>query len=183
MSRDERADELIEVAKVLQSDMKFAVQKLNDSTDSNFDFWARTYVKTLGSWIEGSLWAYKFILANSHIPKVLGFSVEEQLFLQDKRISKAGNIEKIKTPIKQNLKLFMKLMSKQASDNFQDFSGNGWQSLGQFFAIRDQLMHPKGLSNLKVSRNQIDEIEKGRIWLLQNFTEVQEVIKQASYKV
>jgi len=187
VNQNEKALELLEVIKVLESDMKFAVQNFNDSTDSNFDFWARTYVKTLGSWIEGNLWVYKYILVNSNIPKALGFSIEEQLYLQEAswKVDNRSEIkvEDKKIGVKQNIKAFMKLMSKHSSSSFEDLSGNGWKGLEQFFDIRDRLMHPKSLNGLNVNKNQIHAIEKGRIWLRSNFNAVQEVIKTASYKV
>jgi len=45
----------------LEEDINLAIAKVNSSGDE-FDFYARSYLRALATWIEGSLWLHKTIV-------------------------------------------------------------------------------------------------------------------------
>ena len=46
-----------------------------------------------------------------------------------------------------------------------DTDKEGWSDVMYFYTVRDRTMHPTNLDSLKISKNDIEKCDKGRVWL------------------
>lgn len=165
----------------IETDINMAIRKLNSAGDE-FDFFARAYLRAMGSWVEGALWLHKTIVRQAESQWHLVLPMEDQLYLFETdweiRSGKPVQIKK-KFSTKANLKSFFYVMSKIFPGYSVDTGGRGWQNILYFYSLRDRLMHPSGISSLIFSREDLDRCDKGRVWLRDQFTELRDEIVKA----
>lgn len=162
----------------IETDMNMAVKKLNSAGDE-FDFYARAYVRAMGTWVEGVLWLHKTIITQYESKWHEELPMEDQLYLFESdweiRSGKPVRVNK-KIATKQNLKSFFHVAAKIFQDYSVDLGGQGWQDILYFFSLRDRLMHPSGISSLIFSREDLDRCDNGRIWLRDQFSDLREEV-------
>jgi len=167
--------------KVIQDDVEVSVSKLNESSEDERGFYARSYIRAYASWIEGSVWVYKTLVSRVEYKWRQDLSLESQLFLFEKdwKLSNSGEpkLTNRKIGAKDNLKGFFVVMS-QMFEGFQvDFGGSEWQEVLFFYSIRDRMMHPNGSRSLDVSDSELKRCDVGRVWLRSQFTSLGHSIK------
>lgn len=174
MSQDPSFETIQSHLKVIQDDVEVSVSKLNESSEEERGFYARSYIRAYASWIEGSVWVYKTLVSRVEYKWHQSLPLESQLFLFEKdwKLSNSGvpRLTNRKIGAKDNLKGFFAVMS-QIFEGFQvDFGGPGWDAVLFFYSIRDRMMHPNGSRSLYVSHSELKRCDDGRIWLRSQFT-------------
>lgn len=175
-------DEISCVFKLTLSDVNTSISKLNSSSEEEFDFYARTYIRALASWIESSLWMHKLIIQKADEKWYLQLPIEMQLYLleYDWKIDSASSpsLTEKKIPTKQNLKAFFKVMQQMFSGyEGVNFGTDGWKSVLDFYKLRDQMMHPSGVQGLTFTKQEIERCDDGRLWLNEQFLNVRTQIQ------
>lgn len=159
----------------LEEDINLAIAKVNSSEDE-FDFYARSYLRALATWIEGSLWLHKTIVREVEFDWNNVLPIESQLYLAeyDWKIDSRGKPkrETKKIPTKQNLKSFFYVMGQLFENYEADLGGEGWAAVLHFYDLRDRMMHPSGLASLVFSKPDIQRCDTGRLWLKDQFLEI-----------
>lgn len=181
MSQDPSFETIQSHLKVIQDDVEVSVSKLNESSEEERGFYARSYIRAYASWIEGSVWVYKTLISRIEYKWHEDLPLESQLFLfgKDWKLSDSGvpKLTNRKIGAKDNLKGFLVVIS-QIFEGFQvDFSGAEWDEVLFFYAIRDRMMHPNGSRSLDVSGSELKKCDNGRLWLRSQFTSLTHSIK------
>lgn len=173
------AKELLEFTKVLELDINSAIQKLNTAED--FQFYSRSYIRALASWIEGTLYCHKelFLLDKDFLSSL---TVPEFCYFEEKQVQIKGNgnlSEKtLNIPTEHNLKIFFKVMPvKMGSEAISMSDSEGWHKVTEFYSYRKKMLHPKKTADLQPSIEQIRDFEIGREWLKIQFSKVRNSLK------
>jgi hypothetical protein len=163
-----------EFIRIIHGDVKQCVNRLNENTD--FDFWARSYIRAVASLIEGTTFIYKKMIVSLWAERVLQLSTEQQLFFHnlDWRITRSGDVETTdkRLPSKEGLRAFFAQLGMVIPGYKPDFGGKGWAGLSLFYDVRDALIHPKSLQGLKLEKKTVSAIEDGRAWLNEQLKKV-----------
>ena len=174
---------LCELNKILESDVKLSVEKVNGASADERSFYVRAYLRSFASWCEGTLYLHKNVIANFEGQWHLGLPTECQLYLHEADWSISGSGEpritdkKIKT--RQNLKAFFVVSQKLFPEYEVNFGEYGWECVLRFYNLRDAMMHPSNAESLNPDMQEIDACEKGRGWLSSEFRKVRDgVIKK-----
>ncbi|HET8710789.1 MAG TPA: hypothetical protein VFM32_05405 [Spongiibacteraceae bacterium] len=164
-----------DLLKVMMSDVNYSVEKLN-SGDENYDYYARAYLRSYASFIEGSIWVYKELIKRSKDKLFEKMPLDFQLYIYeiDLNIKSSGEPEvrnkKIKT--KDNLKGFFYVISKLLPEYKIDLTTNEWSDISFFYSLRDKMMHPTSTNSLNISHEDIVRCDRGRAWLLDQYKQI-----------
>jgi hypothetical protein len=162
-----QVEQSIKFIHTLSEDVNKCVRHLNER-DNTFSFWARAYVRAFGSFIEGAAASYREVIVSLWTSGAVSLSVEQQLFFLnlDWRVTSQSRIETIEKKISttQSLKCLFEQLSEVVPGYTVDFGTTGWENILAFYVVRDGLTHPKRLSSLEVSEEQVKVIEIGRRW-------------------
>jgi len=169
---------LHELSKILASDVELAVQKVNEASSDEMQFYSRTYLRAYASWIEGSLFMHKKLIAKTERNWYLELPAASQLYLLevDWKIANSGEPREFSKKIRtqQNLKAFF-FVSQQIFAGYKtDFENHGWGCVKEFYKLRDSMMHPSDSTSFNPSVDQINSCDDGRQWLLGEFRRVRD---------
>ena len=181
-------DNIIQLIKKLSSDVDFSIQNLNEAVnnDIEFEYYARSYIRSMASWIEGMIWVFKKTIASSKYQKQKNISLESQLYLieHDWRLSHSGKpklqSKKIKT--KENIKGLFYVVHEIFGGEEINYTGQGWEGVLHFYKVRDRMMHPSDLQCLSIKKEDIKQCECGREWLKEKFKNISYVIEKDIFK-
>ncbi len=163
-----QVEQSIEFIHTLSEDVNECVRHLSER--ETFSFWARAYVRAFGSFIEGVAASYREVIVSLWTSGAVPLSVEQQLFFLnlDWRVTSQSRIETIEKKLSttQSIKCLFAQLSEVVPGYTADFGTAGWENILAFYAVRDGLTHPKSLSSLEVSEEQVNAIEVGRKWFV-----------------
>jgi hypothetical protein len=174
--------EIFNLFKVMNNDVQLSINRLNRDSPSSedFDFYARAYIRAYASWIEGSLSLYKDLIKNIDVNWCKELPLEYQLYLFEYDWSIKGSGEPYLTSkkigTKDNISCFFRLISRLSSDFSVDKSKSSWSDVVFFYTVRDRMMHPKNCDSLIITKYELNQCERGRIWLNMVFQEIRNKI-------
>lgn len=162
-----RPEEIIELLRVLNSDVNACMEKIN--CQEHFDFWGRMYIRSLASMVEGTAHVYRTIILQWWKSGELHLNTEQQPYFSnmDWTVTNTGEIKvsEKRLPTKQMLKVLFKQCGYLIQSYQPNLTGYGWGRLMEFYPIRDALIHPKSLTGVKVTKQKLARIDEGRQWL------------------
>lgn len=160
-------EELNATIEVLHGDVQCCAAAL---AEQGSQFWRRTLVRAIFAQIEGVMFCMKAIaFACRHQPGVK-FSVGELIVLIEKsyRPNDRGEAEeqRMQLSFSNNIKFTFKAFGRA---NLIDYAlkvgDNRWNDLKNSLRVRDRLMHPKRSSDLYVSDDEMNELQRALIGL------------------
>lgn len=129
----------------------------------------RDLIRTMFAGLEGNLWALKeFVKSTSEDLGLLPSLVNMALSEKDYSVSEQGEVKEkirfISMPI--TIKLIAKLMRGISSELVIDFGSDGWSNLNKAIKIRNRITHPKHITDLEISDEDIATSMSGFFWFL-----------------
>lgn len=165
-------DEMLELDRFVNEDLAEAVEFFRFGTR---DFAIRTFVRTMSAEFETRLFLLQdFMLKLQEETSNIKFSPEEVAMLRSETYGLRANGE-IQTsikfyPFKEHLLFTLKLFARRFNAKaMPDTGGTGWQAVQAFIEIRNRLMHPKSMSDLQISEDEVTTINKAQDWLRGSF--------------
>lgn len=164
--------------KTMLLDLHRCIQEVSNADAENRQFWARMYIRSYSTWIEGTIWLYKKMIASSH-GKGLELTLPQQLYFSelDWRINDDGEIQtslkKLKTI--DNIKTFIKASGALVGIS-TPFNSHGWRGVASFYKVRDALTHPTNFSHLEINVEDLTHMDAGRVWLNNHLDAVRAMI-------
>lgn len=168
---------------ILKNDVERSIEAVNLSlsTPENYGFNVRSYIRSYASWLEGSIWLYKHLITNAKYQWHRTLPIESQLFLYEHnwKIQSNGQpvFQKRRVGTTENIRAFLYVMSELFPNFCSDLSGSGWAAVQHFFKVRDATMHPSDLKDLNIVETDVLQIDAGRLWLVQKFSQLNECIE------
>lgn len=184
MNQQQEFNNISSLIEILNSDVQHIVDKLNLS-DEELDFNIRSYIRAYSSWIEGTVWMLKELIKGDEHQWHQTMPLASQLYLfeHDWKIKNTGEpvltSRKLKT--KENIKGLFHITTHLDQSFGIDYNSKGWNQIIHFYELRDNLMHPKSLDSLSITKNQVLKCDEGRAWLFSKFAEVAKIIIQKTY--
>ena len=178
--KNEDLENFLNFNKVLSGDLSHAIDLLNRE-EIDVGVSARIYIRAYASWVEGTLWTFKEMIRKVEYQWHRALPIESQLYLfeYDWFINNGRPIMRAKKiSTEENLKAFFHVMRQIFPGYSVDFGGGGWSSVKYLYEIRDRMMHPKFLSDIERSKDDVLKCEDGRRWLMEKFKELFSFIKQ-----
>ncbi|MCX6906782.1 MAG: hypothetical protein NTY01_01935 [Verrucomicrobia bacterium] len=158
--------DLVEMTRVLDSDVKLAAQQCRQNPAS--PFWHRTYIRCHSAAVEGVLSLLKnFVPKSADYFGVILTDEDKQVATELREYIENG-VPKTRPAflpfrenVKETFKLFVKAHATQVTIQFNDA---GFQDLCDMAETRNKLMHPKAPSDLEVSEAAVDTADRGIKW-------------------
>mgnify|MGYP000653039186 CR=1 FL=1 len=160
---------LAQTARVHLRDLQIIDGFIDSEGSVNFDFWARTYIRTAVSLFEASI----FLLKQTY----LEHSREHKLFVEPRSYSYLMNISyspdnngelkerSFNTPLPKDIKCFFKLISTLGGPQPSVKYNSKWEDLCAVIKIRHALTHPNSLESQTVSSAQVQQCRNATVWL------------------
>lgn len=163
---DENSPEKIrEFLDILFGDIAESNRNL-ESADSGYN--RRAVVRSVASAIEATIWVLKHYVLSDELlyhklhPAQIALLREETYEVDDrgKAISRKRFL-----PTAENLKFVLTAYSELCNKkNLVDFSGSGWNNLRKTLKTRNNVVHPKKLSDLQISNNALKATQLAFEW-------------------
>jgi hypothetical protein len=137
----------------------------------------RDLIRTMFAAIEGYVWEYRTYV-RSVVEHVGMISPMMELALTETSysVNEQGGLERHIRFI--SLTSMIRLVTKLAQEHCPgleiDFSNAGWSNLKQTIKIRNRITHPRNLSDLEITQNDIAISQAGFFWILKLIVEVME---------
>jgi hypothetical protein len=181
---DELADEIISVCQSLATDVILCYQLGIDGT--NLQFWRRTYIKTLFSYIEGITFQYKRIvleMSSLSFLTEIEFSDGEKCLLKEESysVNNKGEISIIKSKIKteENLLFCFNMIAKGCgSQSLINKSSKDWGNFITALKIRHRITHPKNITDIEVTDKEILIVAEVAAWFSKQTENIGELITE-----
>jgi hypothetical protein len=129
------------------------------------EVWRRLAVRCSFSMIDSLIYSLKQIAYSVAIKIECGLSLKEKDFLREYRIKDGKNIpcySKFSINFPSTLNLFAKVFHT----DYKFPEGKEWENLKDAIKIRDRITHPKLVSDLSVSRNDLIQSNDACSWAL-----------------
>lgn len=131
------------------------------------DIERRLLVRSIFSCIEALAYSLKRLALSSN--DAFRLSLGERMLAAEESydLSRSGTVatRRAKLPTLTNLRFAFELLAKVEDHKFRlDVSHRGWQLLQHSLKVRDRLMHPKKLSDLQVSDEEIRSAVRAFTW-------------------
>jgi hypothetical protein len=135
----------------------------------------RDLIRTMFAAIEGYVWEYRAHVRSlvddiGTIPPIMELALTETSY----SVSDQGILKKhIRfIPLTSMIRLVTKLAEEYCPGLEIDFSNDGWSKLKQTIKIRNRITHPKNLSDLEITQEDIEISQAGFFWILKLIAEV-----------
>ncbi len=142
---------------------------LNSNKSSQFA--RRTYVRTLFSYIEGTIWILKQVCLNAEAPKsnVRSIEIGELLILREEmfELKSNGSIKKtaLHLNLLDNLKFIFKTLNRLFVGHIELGTGTAnWTNLIEAKKIRNRITHPKDSESFEISDEEIKLCQEVCSW-------------------
>ncbi len=173
-------EEILDFVKTLYNDVEKSIQELNNHSNEDFGYRARSYLRAYASWVEGNVFYLKEIIRKIEYQWHKELPTASQIFLfeYDFFVKNSGEpvLEAKKIGTQANIKgLFYVGSQLFPSFNFS-LSTSEWESVLYFYRLRDSMMHPKVGSSVLITKESILKCESGRLWLKGKFGDLQREI-------
>jgi len=160
---------MVELQKTLNKDSDEALELFRFATP---EFCTRTIVRTLSAEFEAMIFflAELLVKLNCIDSKVFNLSPEELNVLKSESlmIKRNGDISVTQKfyPFQERmlfvLKMAAKILNPDAMPNTND---SNWANVKSFIKIRNRLTHPKSLSDLHITDNEVDDLNGAQDWV------------------
>ena len=163
---------MIELDRFVNEDLAEAVEFFRFGTRH---FAIRTFVRTMAAEFETRLYLLQDFMLKLHEESAnIKFAPEELAILKSETyvLRSNGQVQaSVKFyPFKEHLLFTLKLFCKRFNPKATpDTSGSGWQAVQAFVEIRNRLMHPKSMSDLTITEDEVDLINQAQDWLRNAF--------------
>jgi hypothetical protein len=127
----------------------------------------RLLVRSIFSFVEALSYSLKVLALSSTDSSSLGPGERMLAAEEGYELSTSGCVEtrRAKLPTLGNVRFAFDILAKVEGGDFSlDVSHQGWQLLQRSIKVRDRLMHPKALSDLHVSNEEIRSALRAFIW-------------------
>lgn len=141
--------------------------------DGDRQYKRRTFVRTLFGEVEGVIYAIKQTCLHSPVAR---YSNAELAMLKEESYKVNDNgqaaVNKAKIRLAANLHFALEMLVRGTSlPAHIEKQGEGWQAFREALRVRDRLMHPKTITDLEVSDQELLQAERGRVWFLETLAE------------
>lgn len=149
----------------------------------------RMFIRATFASTEASIYVLKqTALIQRHNPMCPTISEAERTFAQEQeyKLTDTGEVEirQAKISLEANMRFAFKLLGKALSiPSALDVSGSGWQSFKRAIKIRDRITHPKSVSDLTVSDEEVNDLAIAFGWLQASYTKAANEINAASSRL
>lgn len=171
--------------KTIHSDVNACIERIN--ADEDMEFWARMYIRSLASLVEGTSYMYRDIIRGLWQGGEIKLTTEQQLFFLnlDWRVVNSGQIETTekKLPSKESLKCLLTQIGVILPSYKPDFVSKGWAQLLEFYQTRDALIHPKTLIALHIKKDKLKELDVGRAWFANECRNINDALIKDGSKI
>lgn len=137
----------------------------------------RDLIRTMFAAIEGYVWEYRAFVKSivndiGTIPPILELALNETSY----SVNEQGKLEEhIRfMPLTSMIRLVTKLAEEHCPELKTDFSNAGWSNLKQTIKIRNRITHPKNMSDLEITKEDIALSQAGFFWILELIGKVME---------
>jgi hypothetical protein len=160
---------------VLAGDVKKCMQEFHAEDNQ---FWRRTFIRSTFALIEGNTFQMKqYALTQSHLFTRAEVTLlrEESYELNEKGIA----FEQPKyVNISRNIKFaFQSFAHSFESDYILKVNDKGWDCFKKALKVRDRLTHPKGLNDLNITDQEINDALISLSWYSKSFEELFEITR------
>jgi len=175
--RDEKGAEMAHQSEIYFEDYKkfmdiliydaSAAQK--ELTQSDTQGKGRTYVRAVFALFEGDTFQRKRLALMRHEQAQEEFSEAELALLREEQyvLTKTGEVKIQKKFLKlaDNLRFSFRAVAKAFRSGYElNVGGSGWESFRKAVDIRNRIVHPKCLSDLEVTEEDIEHIRAAVAW-------------------
>lgn len=165
-------DKILDIREVLNDDLAKAEDLFGATTRS---FATRTFVRTMAAEFEGHLFVLErlMVILNEN-SDMFPLTTEEIMVLRQQSVSlsRTGDISSSERffPFRSRLLFAMKLFANRTTfADAPDTSRHGWEAVGRFLEIRNRLMHPKRVDDLRITDSEVETINRAQDWLRDAF--------------
>lgn len=146
----------------------------------------RDLIRTMFAAIEGSAWGYRQHVSSiaksiDELSPMMDMAFSESTYF----VSETGKLEQQTRFISLTAMIrFTTRVAQQFSPDLHiDFGDKSWAEFQQAIAIRNRITHPKSMSDLEITDDDISTVTSSLFWLLETIQHVMEVTNQraASY--
>jgi hypothetical protein len=164
-----------ELIDLLLEDVKSSLSIYSERRDDQF--MRRNFVRTFFAAIEGHIYRMKQDAILYHENEQQIFKPEEVNLLKEKsyedKVDKQGkaNRKEKDTYISflPNFRFSIECYIKSLKSNYNfDFSSNGWECLQKTVEIRNNITHPKSVSNMKIEDSDMEKVNTAFNWYIDN---------------
>lgn len=153
---------------VLIQDVDLVIAEL---TKSDEQFLRRSAIRTIGAAIEGIIFHLKKIALSqaNTFPEL--YSELEKAALREETYSINDNgqihVRPMLLPVKTSIKLIIKMVDKKKKFlHEKSFNNAGWDALIASIEVRNKITHPKKISDLQISKKDVNQALKAFNWTL-----------------
>lgn len=162
--------EMLNTERLLGGDIKMCDAALRED-DSQF--WRRTYVRALFAYIEGLNYLKKVHAFQAHLAGRVKYTKAELSVILEESYELNNQGEAVeRTSFKsldKNLRFAFQVYARIYDICFKvDCSGLGWQSFKTAIKIRNRVTHPKRLSDLSITDDELQTLDETLEWYVQN---------------
>lgn len=164
--------EYTEMLRTLSPDLEHCLDHFGEEDNQ---FWRRTYIRALFALAECSVFRMKQVALDIHNLEGDVFDEAELAFLKEEdgseySLNQKGEARKLEKkrfiPFENNVKFAFKMFARAFNSNYSLSLGDGgWDALRDALKIRHRLTHPKFISQLDISDQELQGIIKGGFWL------------------
>lgn len=127
------------------------------------DYEVRNFIRCLAAGIEGLIAQLKNNITN-HTQSIPNITIHERAALEEEIyfVDSSGAVKPQTKyiPITLKAKLIAKILHRFEQDFEIEFSGHGWESFKIFGPIRNRLVHPKTVTDLNISKEDLVHCQK-----------------------
>lgn len=163
---------------VLIGDVTAVQERLHQSDTQSH---RRDLIRTVSSALEGLLWqlrqnVLRYATASTRLSPHEFAALNEETYLVDDRGQVRTQARYL--PLPSAIRLVVAIVQKYKEQYSVDFQHSGWNNLVATVRTRNRLVHPKKLSDLKVSEKEISQAMSGFCWFLALAIEIGDESKQ-----
>jgi len=153
---------------VLIQDVNLVIAEL---TKSDEQYLRRSAIRTIGAAIEGIIFHLKKIALSqaNTFPEL--YSELEKAALREETYSINDNgqvhVRPMLLPVKTSIKLIIKMVDKKKKFlHEKSFNNAGWDALIASIEVRNKITHPKNISDLQITKKDVNQALKAFNWTL-----------------
>lgn len=157
---------------VIGKDVDFALKEaLNEKDEGLLCYRRRAFIRALFACIEGCCFSYRQIILQCLDVSDHQFTEQEILKLKEQEI-RQGVVRNRWLSLEESLRIAFEWTPKLSGDSFKaDFTGKGYESMQKAKKLRDDLMHPKNVHTLMISKPEFEAVIPAYEWFRQQFHE------------
>lgn len=137
----------------------------------------RDLIRTMFAAIEGSVWGYREHVSSiaksvDELTPTMAMAFSELTYF----VTKTGELESQMRfiPLTSMIRFTTQIAQKISPDLQVDFGSTGWFEFQRGIAIRHRITHPKSITDLEITEDDVAVVTRSLFWLLEIVQEVME---------